>query len=81
MFRFYWPQEDVCDECEGTGAGAMLYISDVPVAFVCQHCSPQTRANAESFALNVSNEEELNGWDWFYSSFEDADCETPIIKL
>jgi hypothetical protein len=48
-------------------SGAMLYISDVPVFFVCEVCSPAHRNAAVDFAHDLADEEELNGWNWLTS--------------
>ena len=65
MFRHYWPQEDTCDKCSNTGTGAMLYMGNEPVSFVCEDCDPDARSTALTFANNVSDEIELNGWEWY----------------
>lgn len=64
MFRHYWPENNCCDKCGTMRSGAMLYISDVPVSFVCEVCSPAHRNAAVDFAHDLANEEELNGWNW-----------------
>ena len=42
----------------------MLYIGNEPVYFVCEHCDPKARSKALVTANNVSDEIELNGWEW-----------------
>ena len=64
MFRHYWPEENTCDKCNDVGTGAMLYIGNEPVYFVCEHCDPKARSKALVTANNVSDEIELNGWEW-----------------
>lgn len=67
MFKHFWPEENSCDKCGDQSPGAMLYISNVPVSFICEVCDPKSRNEAIAFSLNISNEEEINGWEWINS--------------
>jgi hypothetical protein len=64
MFKHFWPEENCCDKCGTKRSGAMLYISNVPVSFICEVCDPKKRSDAITFSMNISDEEELNGWEW-----------------
>lgn len=64
MFQHYWPEENECDSCGGNKPGAMLYIGNIPVSFICQSCAPEKHNIALDFAHDLADEEELNGWDW-----------------
>lgn len=46
MFQYLWPQKDICDNCNNMRNGAMQYISDEPVYFVCEVCNPVARRKA-----------------------------------
>ena len=60
----YWPEENVCDKCNTHRIGAMLYIGNIPVSFICENCNPSKRHQAVTFSRYLADEEELNGWEW-----------------
>jgi hypothetical protein len=64
MFKHFWPEESCCDKCGSVRSGAMLYISNVPVSFVCEVCDPNKHHKAILFSKNISDEVEMNGWEW-----------------
>lgn len=65
MNRYLWPEENICDKCEKTDFGSMVYINDIPIGFVCENCDPNLRQQALTTACNVAHDPDLIGWSWF----------------
>jgi hypothetical protein len=57
MFQYLWPEENVCECCNNTNNGAMRYISNEPVYFVCKDCSPEAHKVAMKFAIMNARKE------------------------
>lgn len=66
MFRYFWPEEVVCEKCLVARMGSTLYISEEPVYSVCGVCDASAHRDAVKYAANLLTEEDYaNGWEWF----------------
>lgn len=57
MFYYLWPEEDVCECCNNTNNGAMRYISNEPISFICKDCNPIAHKTAIKFAVMNARKE------------------------